>query len=95
MRKSSSWRWEITSIESIFKVVRLDDITEDVCLSREESYLKTNPWDNLGFRGREVKKDITESKKGQPGKQGQNQECLFRSQMKKCFKKVQIINSVK
>lgn len=78
---------EITNIESVFKVLRLDDITKDVYLSREESYGKTNPWDNLVFRRGRVKKGITESGKDQPGKKGQNQECLFRSQMKKYFKK--------
>lgn len=41
--ESSSWRLEITNIESVFKVIRLDDITKDMCLSREESYVKTNP----------------------------------------------------
>lgn len=70
-------------------------MTKDVYLSREERYVKTNPWDNLVFRGGRVKKGITGSGKALPGKQGQNQECLYRSQMKKCFKEVQMINSVK
>lgn len=57
---------ENISIEFVFKVIKLDDITKDVCVSIEERCLKSNPWDNLVFREGKDKKSIKESRKDQP-----------------------------
>lgn len=61
------------SIEFVFKVIRIDDITKDVCLSIEKKkYLKSNPWNNLVFREGRNKRSIKESGKDQPVMQDKN-----------------------